>query len=248
MTLSPVASSQVISPSAPAQQDTQVSPNVSSLQPFQVEQTTEFHPFHPGQQVRPLSATEHGRVMTALHTSVNWLKKAIASLDQPSSWGTQARTLLSSLFPGGLQQSSERNALKAQLTHTLDGVQKQIDNDASTIGSATLERTVGESKRRIFPDHIGRPDEVHISNTWLRDGTDVDLAGTVMHEASHVYANTVDNWYNGKLTGSPPGFSHSTANVLSSVTDFTFTNAVNNASTVQLAVEALAEVPFEAMH
>jgi hypothetical protein len=242
--------------SGSVQQGNQNSLNVSSLKPFQVIPTPGLHAFASGKYaVRALSATEHGRVMQALQTSVAWLNKAITTLQSPSSWSSQTRKLLSSLFPGGLQTPAERNALQAQLTHTLGGVKKCIDSDASTIASAELEnfatlvRTAESTRLKNLadPSHPNRSNEMHISSKWLREATDTDLAGTVTHEASHIYANTDDNWYTLKCDGQSQGFYNDTTETTSKPHDFTFTNAVNNAGTVQLATEVLAGVSFDAM-
>jgi hypothetical protein len=250
------ASSQTFPGSDSVQRDAQNSPNVSSLQPFQVIPTPGLHAFAKGNYaVRPLSAAEHGRVMRALQTSAEWLNSAIKALQSPSSWSSQTSKLLSSLFPGGLQSPAERNALQAQLTHTLGGVEKFIASDASTIASGELENFAtlfrpAESTRLTNladRDHPNRLNEMHISSSWLREATDTDLAGTVTHEASHIYANTDDNWYALKRDGQSQSFYNNTIETKSKSSDFTFSNAVNNAGTVQLATEVLAGVPFDEM-
>lgn len=252
----PATSAQTFSSSDSLQQETRNSLNVSSLQPFQVIPTSGLHAFAGGKYaVHPLSATEHGRVMQALQTSAGWLNKAMQALRSPSSWSAQTSKLLANLFPGGLQAPAERNALQSQLAHTLDGVQKIIASDGSTVASAELENFAtlfrpAESTRLgnvADPSHPHRLNEMHIASSWLRQATDTDLAGTVTHEASHIYANTADNWYTLKRDGQSQEFYNDTTETTSRSNDFTFTNAVNNAGTVQLATEVLADVPFDEM-
>ena len=259
---SPAASQGTSSPDT-AQHATKNPSDISSLKPFYVEHVTGSHPFLENEKEnkdgRPLSQPEHNRVMKALGTAITWSQKAISALKNPSSWSGETKKLLSDLFPGGLQQPSDREALKTQLTYTLDGLKKLRDDNASTIRSMSSEHFLGLSLAMIDPethDKI-RFDRMYVSEKSLKDRSDDALAATVLHEASHTYADTSDNWKIRPNHSSPsdgkPSFSFDThLSVPDPISgkshgDLTFTNAVNNASTVEVATEVLAGVPFNSI-
>ncbi|GLQ49622.1 hypothetical protein GCM10010872_10710 [Dyella flava] len=116
------------------------------------------------------------------------------------------------------------------------------------------------------PQGLKNLDEIHISEQWLQRSTDEDLTGTITHEASHIYANTADNKYN--IPYDPPAFErlgafsssnptkarqmsskpsptmgHPPASDFGDSNGYTFTKAVNNASTLEYATQVLASVP-----
>jgi hypothetical protein len=259
---SPLAPQGAPSPD-PTQQAAQNPSKISSLKPFKVEHVADSDPFPPDKSdmkdVRPLSQPEHNRVMKAFDTAIGWAQKVISALENPSDWSEKTKKLVSDLFPGGLQQPSERDALKTQLTHTLDGMQKLRDENASTLRAGSSEHHKGSTPSFISPE---TPDKIHfdrmyVSEKWLKDGSDNDLAAIVLHESSHIYANTDDNWKTRPNHSSPsdgkPSFLFDTKLSVpdpesgKSQGDFTFTNAVNNASTVEVATEVLAGVPFDSI-
>jgi hypothetical protein len=193
---------------------------------------------------------QSARVTTALKTGIAWLEQAISSLSKPFSQET--KELLSSLIPGGLQTEADKEVLKNKLTQTMTGMQKMRDDGASNVCSAMNIPGVAA----VTSKNTG---QMHISRESLADKSDTALAAVLVHEASHAYAKTDDNWVltphattnwdrlKGLLSSAPTARFDQTAPNGGVAAPFTFENSVNNAYTVQYAVEVLAGRSYGAL-
>lgn len=221
------------------------------IQPTSVESSTVFHPFIKDETVQPLTAPERGRVVSALKTGITWIKQAIAALAKPFSKETQ--DLMYQLIPDGLMSPLDRAKFKGELTRTMDGMQKMVDQQASNVG--TSEKM--HSYAGITDLDTG---EMHLSSEFLANENDQRLTSLLIHEASHAYAKTKDNW---KVTphGPPttwdsiktwfskkpaPKFDK-TYPIGKDMAPFTTDNAIENSYTLQYSTEILAGHPYESL-
>lgn len=221
-----------------------------SVQPVSIEHNDPFHPFYKGETVQPLSQAERSRVTTALKTGIDWLKQAISSLSKPFSEETKG--LLSELIPGGLQTEADKDMLKNKLIQTMTSMQKMLDDGASNVCSAMNIPGVAA----VTSKNSG---QMHISKDSLSNKSDTALAAILLHEASHAYAKTDDNWLltrhtttnwdrlKSLLSSKPTPRFEQAAPTGGIVAPFTFTNSVNNAYTVQYATEVLAARSYDSL-
>ncbi|RDS79890.1 hypothetical protein DWU98_15725 [Dyella monticola] len=220
------------------------------IQPASIEHGTPLHAFFKDESVQPLSTAERGRVVTALKTGIAWVKQAIAALSKPFS--KETKELVSELIPGSLENPSDRKMLENQLSHTLDGMQTMLDRQASNVGSSAEMPGYNALTNR-------KTGQMHISSEYLSDASDGSLAATLVHEASHAYANTDDNWVVAPHTPSkwesfksmfsstaPPKFDRAAAPGKEQAS-YTAPNAMDNAYTVQYTTEVLAGRPYDSL-
>jgi hypothetical protein len=229
---------------------TRAAADANSVRPASIEHNAAFHPFYKGETIQPLSQAERARVTTALKTGIAWLEQAISSLSKPFSQET--KELLSSLIPGGLQTEADKEVLKNKLIQTMTGMQKMRDDGASNVCSAMNIPGVAA----VTSKNTG---QMHISRESLADKSDTALAAVLVHEASHAYAKTDDNWVltphattnwdrlKGLLSSAPTARFDQAAPNGGVAAPFTFENSVNNAYTVQYAVEVLAGRSYDAL-
>lgn len=194
---------------------------------------------HP--PTRPLNAEEHSRVMGAVKKAVNWLKSAISKLGKPETWTSWTKRALSELIPGGLNSSSDRKAFSDRLTYLLSDLERVQRSGASNISAGDdLNGAVADA--HLF-------DDIHISTHSLKTATPDALAAMLIHEDSHLSIRSADNWYvkpevdNANSPSSDrPYFSN-----FKQEKEFTAANALDNAATIQMATQVLADRPLASM-
>jgi hypothetical protein len=180
------------------------------------------------------------KLMQANDMAINNVRQAMMDLNRP--WGPQLQQKMMQLYGQGAFTREGRDAISKVMGDTLRGLEYTRSVGGANLSIYNFARDVpGNNPNGAVAGGNGRGG-VDFSTGYVRDSSMPTLSNLMTHEMSHIYASTHDNWYlNGNYTRLP---TYQSGGQVQNVgpAPFTFSNAVNNAATLENAVPVLANM------